>query len=472
MALNGIVLAASKGSRMKSRNPDSAKANYPILGKPIISYIIDAMASLKCDDIYTVIGHGGEAIKEFLGDKSKTIFQAETLGTAHAVLQLRNELENKEGLTAIICGDTPLITGETLKKALSYHKKERNKLTILTGVLDDPTGYGRIIREAKTNNILQIVEDKDCVGYQQAIQEVNAGFCIVDNVELFKRIDAIGNNNEQHEYYLTDIVELFVKDGLKVGAYILEDAVEMFGVNDRLQLAHAARVIRKRVNSALMLSGVSLEDPKTTYISPDVIIGRDTVIGPNTSILGHSVIGEGNYIGPNNYLEDVVIGNDNKILSSYLTETTVGNNNEIGPFTKTRAHTVIDDNCRIGNFVELKNAHYKNGVKTAHLTYIGDAEVGERTNIGCMTVTANYDGYNKSRTQIGKDTFIGSGTIIVAPCTIADEAFTAAGSVIVKDVNQDEMAIARARQENKPHLRSIFLAKAKAKKEASKKENK
>lgn len=469
MELNGIILAAGQGGRMRSRQADSAKALYPILGKPIVEYVLDAMEELGCDQIYTVVGYGKEATKAIVEPRTKAVEQGQTLGTAHAVLQLGNILKNKDGITAIIYGDIPLISGETLKKALKFHKSEKNKLTILTGVLDDPTTYGRVIREPKINRVLKIIEEEDCVGYEHAIKEVNAGFYLVDNKELFARLPLIDNKNNSGEYNLTDIVELFVKDNLKIGAWILEDAVEMFGINDRVQLAEAARVVKRRVNAKLMLSGVSIEDPRSTYISPDVQIGRDTVIGPNTTILGKSIIGEGNYIGPNNYFEDVEIGEDNKILSSYLTETKVGNHNEIGPFTKTRAHTVIDDNCRIGNFVELKNAHYKNGVKTAHLTYIGDAEVGERTNVGCMTVTANYDGYNKSRTSIGKDTFIGSGTIIVAPCEIEDESFTAAGSVITNNVHKGEMAIARARQVNKPDLRNTFLAKAKAKKEASKK---
>lgn len=468
--MKGIILAAGKGSRMNSKNPNTPKVLYPILGKPLIEYVLDAMDDLSCEELFTVVGCGAEDVTKVIGERSKTVVQPELLGTANAVSHLANQLSDFDGTTVVIYGDIPLITGKTLQKSVEFHKKEGNKLTILTAVLDDPNGYSRIIREPKINNVLKVVRDGECVGYQRAIQEVNVGVYIVDNKELFGHLNLIGNINPQNEYNISDIIELFVKDNLKVGAYILENAVEMFGINNRVQLAYAARIIKKRVNNELMLSGVSIEDPQSTYISPDAKIGRDTVIGPNTSIMGKCVIGEGNYIGPNNFLSDVVIGEGNTILSSYLTETTVGNHNEIGPFTKTRAHTAIDNNCRIGNFVELKNAHYKDGVKTAHLTYIGDAEVGERTNIGCMTVTANYDGYNKSRTTIGKDTFIGSGTIIVAPCTVEDEAFTAAGSVIVKDVHQDEMAIARARQENKPHLRSIFLAKAKAKKEASKKQ--
>jgi len=468
MKINAIIMAAGKGTRMKSLDESRSKVAYPILGKPIVRYILDALVPLNCNKIVTVVGFGGDVTSEIVKDKSEIVWQHETLGSGHAVEQTRSILENEDGATIVVCGDTPLITSETLKNLVDLHEKHCNSLTFITAKPSNPHGYGRIIRN-EFGDIVEIKEQKDCNEHEDKISEVNAGFYIFDNKMLFESLKQIKPNNAQHEYYLTDMVEILVDCNSRVEAYLIDDANEMLGINDRVQLAEATKLIKNRVNRKLMLSGVGIEDPDNTYISPDVEIGRDTIIGHNTTILGHSVIGEGNNIGPNNYLVNVEIGNNNSIISSFLTETRIGNDNEIGPFTKTRANTWIEDNCRIGNFVELKNAHYHNGVKTAHLTYIGDAEVGERTNIGCMTVTANYDGYNKSRTSIGKDVFIGSGTIIVAPLTVEDESFTAAGSVIVQNVAKDEMAIARARQVNKPHLRTVFLMKAKAKKEAGKK---
>lgn len=464
----GIILAAGKGSRMCSKDLTQSKVVYPILGKPLVSYIVDAVFEAGVDEVITVVGFAGEATKAAAEPKSKVVFQKDLLGTGDALKQVKDLLKNKKGITLVAYGDMPLITSKTLHNLIKLHEKQGNSLTFITAMLPDSTGYGRVIREYKTNRVLAIREDADCSSLEKDICEINAGFYVFDTQTLLKHVDEIKNDNSQHEYYLTDIVEIFVKHNLKIGTQIMRNNEEMFGVNDRVQLAFAAKVIKNRINEKLMFSGVSIEDPDSTYISPDVKIGKDTIIAPNTTICGKCVIGEHNYISQNCYLHNVEIGDNNKILSSYLDETTIGDNNEIGPYTKTRANTIIEDNCRVGNFVELKNAHFHNGVKSAHLTYIGDSDVGDRTNIGCMTVTANYDGFNKSHTTIGRDTFIGSGTIIVAPLTVEEETFTAAGSVITKDVHKDEMAIARAKQENIPHLRSIFLARAKAKKEAKK----
>ncbi len=461
-----IILAAGRGSRMKSRNPDHSKVSFPILGKPMIDYVIAAVEPLNVDEKVVVVGFGGEVTSKIVGDRANIVWQKELKGTGDAVLKAAPLLEGKEGSTIILCGDTPLLTSGSIEALFEKHEKYQNSLTILTAYIEDPKGYGRIIREEKNNRILGIKEDKDATELEKEIQEINAGVYVVDNKVLFEYLKKVTPNNAQHEYYLTDIVQMLVDDGKKVDSYVLEDSEEIFGINDRSQLAYAAKVIKRKTNKKLMLSGVSLEDPDTTYISPDVQIGPDTVIMANTTIFGNSVIGEANYIGPNSYLENVVIGNDNTILSSYLTDTTVGDYNEIGPYTKTRAGTKIGNHCRVGNFVELKDADLHDGVKCAHLTYLGDSEIGENTNIGCMTVTANYDGFNKMHTSIGKNVFIGSGSILVAPVTVEDEGFTAAGSVITSDVKEDEMAIARAKQTNLPHGSSVHKAKAKAKKDA------
>ena len=462
-----VVLAAGKGKSMNSRDPETSKVAYPILGKPIINYVLDAVKPLSPEKIVVVVGFGGETTKLLVENEADVVWQKEILGTGHAVLQTKELLKDKEGQTLIIYGDTPLVPTETIENVFKRHNKGKNDLTVVSAVLENPTGYGRLIREHKSNKTLAIREEKDCSEDELYINEVNTGICVINNDVLWKYIDKISNNNHQKLYYLSELVEMFNADGLKVDTFVAENMTEVFGINNRAQLAYAAKVVKKRINHRLMLSGVSIEDPDSTYISPDVEIGRDTIIYPNTTILGKCKIGEANEIGPNTYMHNVNVGHENKILSSWLTDTTIGNNNEIGPFTKTRAGTVIENNCRVGNFVELKDAHYHDGVKSAHLTYIGDAEVGERTNIGCGTITANYDGFNKTRTKIGHDTFIGSGTIMIAPITVEDCSFTAAGSTVTDDVKTDQLVIARARQVALEGGYTKFRAKAKAKKEAA-----
>ena len=464
-----VVLAAGKGTRMRSRDPQHSKVSYPILGKALVNYVLDAIIPLEMKNIVVVVGFGGDVTKSLVEDRADVVWQKNLNGTGDAVLQAKNLLRDKEGSTLVICGDTPLVTTESIENIFKVHEKINNKLTIVTAVLENPEGYGRIIREEKSNHVLAIKEEKDCNEYEKDIHEVNAGLYIFDNKSLFEYIDQLTTNNAQKEYYLTDLVEIFIRNGKKVGAYVVEDAVEVFGINDRIQLSYAGKVIRKRINHKLMLSGVSMEDPDSTYISPDVQIGRDTIIMPNTTIFGRCQIGEANTIGPNTYLNHVIVGDDNLIQSSWISDTEIGNFNEIGPFTKMRAGTIIGNHCRVGNFVELKNAIFKDGVKSAHLTYIGDSEVGEKTNIGCGTITANYDGYNKTRCDIGKNVFLGSGTILVAPLKVEDASFTAAGSTITKDVKTDSLVIARARQVDIEHGYTTFMNKAKAKKEASKK---
>ncbi|NLB49453.1 MAG: hypothetical protein GX807_01355 [Erysipelotrichia bacterium] len=316
---------------------------------------------------------------------------------------------------------------------------------------------------------MKIKEIKEAVQVDYIVTEVDAGVYIFDNKLLFKYLDRMKPDLDHGEYSLITIVEMFVNDGYKVESYIVEDRQEMFSINNRFQLAYAGKVIRKRVNQRLMFEGVSIEDPDTTYISPDVNIGKDTIICANSTILGKCEIGHSNIIGPNTYLQNVKIGNHNEIVFSYVVDATIKDNSQIGPFARIRGQSIVEGNSRIGNFVEMKNAHVEKGVKIAHLTYIGDTHIGENTNVGCGTIIANYDGYNKFHTEIGKDCFIGSGTIIIAPLTVGDNALTAAGSTITKDVLNNELAIERGPQVNIKEGASRFFAKAKAKKEANKK---
>lgn len=324
-----VIMAAGRGSRMKSLDSNRSKVSYPILGKALVNYVIDAVEPLNVDKIVTVVGVGGEITKNLVKDRSEVVWQNDPKGTGHAVLQAKPVLEKLEGETLVLCGDTPLLTSEMLENLFKKHEKENNSLTLVSSVLMNPKGYGRIVRENKSNKVLAIREDKDCSESERLITEVNAGIYVFDNKKLFEYLSKITPNNAQNEYYLTDLIDMFVKDNLKVGAYVTTDATSTYGINDRVQLAYASKVIRKRINEKLMLSGVSIEDPDTAYISSDVKIGPDTIIGPNVTIKGNSVIGSGNYIGPNSYLENVIIGNNNKIMCRYLVDKVIDNDKEV-----------------------------------------------------------------------------------------------------------------------------------------------
>lgn len=358
-----VILAAGKGSRMKSRDINHSKVSFPILGKPLVRYVLDALNPLNIDTNVVVVGFGGEVTTEIVKDKAEVVWQKELLGTGHALMQAAPVLEDKKGLTVVLCGDTPLLTSKTLNELIEKHENDNADLTILTAILENPKGYGRIIRHPKTRSILAIREDRDCTYDELEVSEINSGVYVFNNELLFKYLKQIKNDNAQNEYYLTDLVDLFVKDGLKVEGCVVQDGKEIFGINDRIQLAYAAKVIRKRVNNELMMSGISIEDPKTTYISPDVKIGRDTVILPNTTILGKSIIGEGNFIGDSSYMENVVIGDNNNIIRSHLKDVKIGNNNKIGPFTCLTNNTTVCDNCEICAFVEVDSKVVESGSK-------------------------------------------------------------------------------------------------------------
>ncbi|MFA6942524.1 MAG: bifunctional UDP-N-acetylglucosamine diphosphorylase/glucosamine-1-phosphate N-acetyltransferase GlmU [Bacilli bacterium] len=449
MKINAVILAAGKGTRMKSLDPEHSKVSYPILGVPLVRYVVNAVRPLVNGKIYTIVGYGGDATKAIVEDLTGIVWQREQKGTGHAVLQASPFLKDEDGVTLVLCGDTPLLTTATLENLIQDFEKKGHDATVMTCVVDNPFGYGRIIRNEK-NLVEGIVEQRDATDDQRKIREVNTGVYAFDNRKLFQELDNLTADNAQGELYLGDVLTLFRKKGYVIGASILEDQKEMLGINDRVQLAEAAKVMKLRINRKLMLSGVTIEDPDNTYIGPNVTIGQDTIIRPNTTILGYSTIGPVNKIGPSTYLENVTVGEGNSIVSSYITDTSMVNKNEVGPYSKIRSHTQIGSNIRIGNFVELKNAVIHDGVKAAHLSYLGDTSIGDNTNVGCGTITANYDGKNKFHTEIGKDVFLGSGTILVAPIEVGDRSITAAGSTINEPVIEDELSIARARQIHKP----------------------
>ena len=326
-----VILGAGRGSRMESRDPNHSKVAYPILGKPLINYVIDACKGLGLKDIYTVVGYGGKFTEECVKDYSKVVWQREVLGTGHALMQVK-DLVDKDGDIIVVGGDTPLLTTETLEKVYHKHEKGENALTICTSVLENPKGYGRVIRERGSYRLLDIREDRDCNEEEAEITEINAGIYIINNRLLQAYLPQLSNNNAKKEFYLSELVKLFNRDGYKCEAYVLEDAQDIFSVSDRFQLSYAARVIKKRVNRKLMLAGVSIEDPETAYISPDIEVGRDTVIMPNTTILGNCKVGEANFIGPNTELIDTVVGNDNRIVCSHLKDCKVSDNKYIGPY--------------------------------------------------------------------------------------------------------------------------------------------
>ena len=329
-----IILAAGKGTGMNSRDPEHSKVSYPILGKPIINYVIDAVKPLDPKQIVTVVGFGGELTTKLVEDESDVVWQKRLLGTGHAVLQAKPCLEGKPGQTLVIYGDTPLVETETLRQIFHIHEKNRYDMTVVSAILDNPKGYGRILREDKSNRILAIREESDCTFSEYEINEVNTGICIIDNELLFKYIERLSVDNNRHLFYLSELVQLFIQDNYHVGVFVAEEMKEVYSINNRVQLAYATKIMRKRVNQSLMLSGVSIDDSDSTYISPDVKIGQDTIIRPNTTILGNSEIGEACIIGPNVVLDNVKVGNETEILFADISNENIENNAKVGPFVE------------------------------------------------------------------------------------------------------------------------------------------
>ncbi len=450
-----VILAAGQGTRMKSK---LYKVLHPVCGKPMVQHVVDHIQTLDVNRIVTVVGHGAEKVQQQLGDKSEYVLQAEQLGTAHAVQQAEEVLGSEEGTTLVVCGDTPLIRPETMQALFKHHQTKNAKATILTAVAENPTGYGRILR-GDNGQVEQIVEQKDASAEQQLVKEINTGTYCFDNKALFETLRLVKNDNAQGEYYLPDVIEILQKQGDIVEAYVTEDFEETLGVNDRVALSQAEGLMRARINEKHMRNGVTIINPETTYISAEAVIGRDTVIQPGTMIEGTTVIGEDCIIGPNTQIIDSRISDRTAIHSSVVRESAVAEDTAIGPFANIRPLSDIGSHVKIGNFVEVKKSKLGNDTKVSHLSYIGDADIGNNVNIGCGSITVNYDGKNKFQTIVEDDVFVGCNTNLVAPVKVGKGSFIAAGSTITKEVPEDALAIARARQENKPNYVSKLNSK-------------
>ncbi|MED4018416.1 MULTISPECIES: bifunctional UDP-N-acetylglucosamine diphosphorylase/glucosamine-1-phosphate N-acetyltransferase GlmU [Sutcliffiella] len=440
-----VILAAGQGTRMKSK---LYKVLHPVCGKPMVEHVVDHVTSLNLEKIVTVVGHGAEMVKNHLGNRSDYVLQEEQLGTAHAVIQAAPILNNLQGITLVICGDTPLITPETMEKLVEQHESTGAKATILTAYAEDPSGYGRIIRD-NNGHVKKIVEHKDASEDELKVTEINTGTYCFDNEALFEALTNVSNDNVQGEYYLPDVIEILKNQNEIVTAYQTLDLDETLGVNDRVALSQAEQIMQKRINKKHMVNGVSIIDPANTYISAEAMIGRDTVIYPGTVIIGKTTIGEDCHVGPHSEIKDCVIGNNTSIRQSVAHESEIGNDVQIGPFAHIRPASTIGNEVKLGNFVEVKKSTFGDGSKASHLSYIGDAEVGKDVNLGCGSITVNYDGSKKHLTKIEDGVFVGCNSNLVAPVTIGKGAYIAAGSTITEDVPGEALSIARARQVNK-----------------------
>jgi bifunctional UDP-N-acetylglucosamine pyrophosphorylase/glucosamine-1-phosphate N-acetyltransferase len=456
-----IVLAAGQGKRMKSK---LYKVLHPICGKSMVEHVIDTVRQAACERVVVIVGHGAEAVQETLGEAAEYALQAEQLGTGHAVLQAQPLIGSEEGVTLVICGDTPLVSAETVEAMIQQHLREGAAATVMTAIMADPTGYGRVIRGAD-GGVLRIVEHKDCSPEELAVAEINAGTYCFDNRLLFEALGEVTNENAQGEYYLPDVIGILQNNGARVAASLLKDPTEAIGVNDRMALGEAERLMRARINARHQANGVTLIDPQNTFIDSEVTIGADTVIYPGTLLRGKTTIGSDCIIGPSSDLMNTEVRSGSTLRQTVAEGAIVGDECNVGPFAYLRPGTRLGRHVKVGDFVEIKNTVVGDNSKIPHLSYVGDAVVGSGVNIGCGAITANYDGYNKFVTQIGDNVFVGSNTNLIAPVKVGSGAYIVAGSTITHDVDDNDLAIARARQVNKPGYAEKIRSRAKFKKD-------
>lgn len=437
MKLAAVVLAAGQGTRMKSTLP---KVLHPIAGKPMVNWALDTVSETGAEPIVLVIGHGADQVRQTVGARAMFVEQTEQRGTGHAVLQARETLRGKADTILITYGDMPLIKTTTLQQLVARHTATHATITMLTLIADDSMAFGRIVRDVN-QRVIGIVEEADATTAQLAIKELNCGVYCFDAEWLWGRLDQLKPSGKKSEYYLTDLVAIAVTEHCPIETIISHDVDEMIGVNTRVQLAQAEKIMRTRINEMWMLAGVTLIDPATTYIDAAVEIGPDTIIEPNTYLRGKTKIGTNCQIGPNTIIRDSQIGDECRILSSDLTQAIVEDHVQTGPFARLRPGAHLGRGVKVGNFGEVKNSYIGDESHIGHFSYIGDTQMGKRVNVGAGTITCNYDGKRKHRTVIGDDVFIGSDTMLVAPVTIGDRARTGAGSVVTKDVPPDSLAV-------------------------------
>ncbi len=429
---------------MKSELP---KCLHEVCGVPMVEHVVRAMKNAGVERPVVVVGHGADLVKKALGDGCDYVLQSEQLGTGHAVMASAPILGKHDGPLLVTAGDTPLLSAETLAGLVEAQRSTGAVASMATFMLEDPYGYGRIVRE--DGRVTKVVEEKDCTDDVAAIDEVNAAVYCFDARSLFSELPRLGKENAQSEYYLTDIIGRFHADGRGVDGVVFDDETEFIGVNDRWQLSEATWIMRLSILGNLAVSGVTIVDPNSTHIGIDVEIGPDTAILPGCVIEGRTKIGSGSQIGPNCWIKDSQIGERCRVFMSHMDGASMDSGSRCGPFSNLRPGARLGSDVKIGNFVEIKNADLEEKVSVSHLTYIGDANVGAGSNIGAGTITCNYDGFTKSRTEIGKGVFVGSNSTLIAPVKLGDGSFVAAGSVVTKDVPDDALAVGRNRQENK-----------------------
>lgn len=444
-----LVLAAGKGTRMRSR---MCKVVHPVAGRPMIHYVVESLLDANVNDICVVVGHDGEAVRDSLVSYTVEFVEQEPqLGTAHAVAAARSVMEHCSGSVLILCGDVPLIRPQTITALLKFHHETMSRLTVVTTRVDDPGGYGRIIRHNNGELVTKIVEERDAEPEEKTVKEINTGMYVVSAHLLYALIDAVRPNNSQGEYYLTDIVEEAVKRGVSVHPFVLERPEEALGINRRSELARASRIVWDEVRERLMDSGVTLVDPCTTYVDDTVEVGSDTIIYPCTIVRGKTVIGKDCIVESGVHIFDSVLGDRVSVLQgSRLNKVVVRDGASIGPMAHLRPESDIGMNARIGNFVEVKKTLVGAGTKASHLTYLGDSTIGRDVNIGCGTITCNYDGKKKHPTIIHDSCFVGSDVQFVAPVEIGEGSLIGAGSTITKDVPPRSLAVSRSRQKIYP----------------------
>ena len=441
MNFKAIILAAGKGTRMKSKYP---KVIHKVCGKEMVNHVIDVSKKSGVKDIVAILGHGCDVVKEKLPTDTMIAMQTEQLGTGHAVKMAKDYIKDEDTIV-VLCGDTPLIKEETLKRLFDYHLENGYHTTVLTTEVDNPTGYGRIIRD-ENQDLLKIVEQKDANEEEKLVKEINSGIYCFNGKSLRESLDLLDNNNAQGEYYLTDTIQIMRNKGLKVGAYNGSTIEELMGVNSRVELSRAEDIMRKRINETHMVNGVTIIDTNSTYIEADVQIGNDTIVYPGAMLRGNTIIGSNCIIGMNSNITNSKIGDYTEIENSTIIDSIVGENTNIGPYAYLRPNSNIGNNVKIGDFVEVKNATIEDNSKASHLSYIGDAHVGKDVNIGCGVVFVNYDGKNKHKSVVKDGAFIGSNSNLVAPVTVEEKGFIATGSTITENVPQGALAIARERQ--------------------------